>query len=174
MVDACEQWCRNVAKNSREGRSLILCGPFGCGKTHSFNASRRYVGDVRMAVWPEFWVKPLNVMAARWGALVRELTENDNREFGDDLLASDVAMLDDIGSEEDRFKSGAPTRILGDLLGEMHEERRFMFLTTNIAPDGWKARWDGRVEDRLLRLDAKIVNLWPLGSESYASWKERQ
>lgn len=174
MVDACERWCRSVAKNSREGRAIVLSGPFGCGKTHALDSSTRYVRDIRMAVWPEPWPKPLQFMSVNWAYVIREIADNDNREYGDDLLASDVIFLDDIGSEEDRFKSGAATRILGDFLGQMHKDRKFIFITTNIAPWGWKERWDGRVEDRLLRIEADIVNLWDKNSESYSSWKAKQ
>lgn len=174
MVDSCERWCRGVARNAKEGRCIILCGSFGCGKTASLDTSSRYVGDVRMAAWPDKWPHPLTEMSVQWAKVVRELTENENPEHGEDLLAADVVFLDDIGSEEDRFKSGAPTRILGDYLGEMHRQKRFVFITTNIAPDGWKARWDGRVEDRLLRMDADIVNMWDLRAESYASFKAKQ
>ena len=112
-------------------------------------------------------------MSVQWAKLVKELTEKDNPEFGDDVLAADVVLFDDIGSEEDRYRTGAPTRILGDILDDLHRKKRFVFITTNIAPEGWKERWDGRVEDRLLRLDAEIIDLWACGTESYASWKMR-
>ncbi len=171
MVDACERWCRNVAANNHGGRCIILAGLFGCGKTHALDASARYVRDVRMAVWPEPWPRPLQFESVQWAKLVREVTENDNRDYADDVLAADVVFLDDIGSEEDRYKSGAPTRILGDFLGEMHRHRKFVFITTNIAPEGWAARWDGRVNDRLLRMDAEIVNLFDLKAQSYAAWR---
>lgn len=152
----------------------MLSGPFGCGKTHALGASARYVRDVRMAIWPTPWPKPLQFMSVNWAYVIREIADSDNQEYGDDLLAADVIFIDDIGSEEDRFKSGAATRILGDFLGQMHRERKFIFITTNIAPWGWKERWDGRVEDRLLRIDAAIVNLWDCNAESYSSWKVKQ
>lgn len=81
-------------------------------------------------------------------------------------------FLDDIGSEEDRFKSGAPSRILGDVLGRIHDEKKFAFITTNIPPGEWKARWDARVYDRLLRMNPIAPNVWQAG-ESYAVWKMR-
>ena len=173
MVDACEFWCRNVAANGAELRGLVLAGPFGCGKTHALNASARYVRDVRLAegVWPGAWPHPLTVARVDWATLVREVADNDNREFMDDLIAADVCLLDDVGSEEDRFKSGAPVRILGDVLGALHDKRRFMLLTTNIGSDGWGARWDKRVEDRLNRMDAEIVDLCGDGAQSYATWR---
>jgi len=170
MVDECETWCRNLAACGRDGRAIVLTGPFGCGKTHAMRASSRYVRDVRMSIWPEPWAYPLTAMRVEWATVVREVCENDNRDYCDDLLAADVAFIDDIGCEEDRYKSGSPARVLGDVLGALHDKRRFVFLTTNIGPEGWASRWDGRVNDRLWRLNARIVDLWGDGAQSFAAW----
>lgn len=174
MADVVEEWCRNFAKNAPEGRCVVLSGPFGCGKTHCLASARRYVRDVRMAIWPEPWPGPPQYTSVNWGDFIRELTENDNQEAREDLLNAHVMFLDDIGCEEDRFKSGAPTRILGDILGRIHDERKFAFITTNIPPEGWAKRWDNRVEDRLFRMRPRSVNLWLDGAESYAVWKLKQ
>ena len=173
-ADAVEAWCRRFARNAREGRVLLLSGPFGCGKTRCLAAARRYVRDVRMSIWPEPWPHPPNLHSVNWADFVREITELDNPDARTDLLEADVMFLDDIGSEEDRFKSGSATRVIGDVLGRIHDEKKFAVITTNIAPDGWKARWDGRVEDRLLRMQADIPSLWSNGAISYAEWRARQ
>lgn len=171
MANRVEVWCKNFARHGRDGRSIVLSGQFGCGKTHSFSAARRYVRDVRMEIWPspKPWAHPPSFYSCNWSDFVRELVEFNNVEMREDLLGSDVVFMDDIGSEEDRFKSGAPTRLLGDILGRLHDERRYVFITTNIAPSAWQERWDGRVEDRLLRMNADIVDL--SGCESYAVWR---
>ena len=152
---------------------LILSGPFGCGKTRCLSAARRYVRDVRMSIWPEPWPHPPQYHSVNWADLVREVTELDNPEAKTDLVESDVMFVDDIGTEEDRFKTGAATRVLGDVLGRIHDELKFALITTNIAPDGWKARWDGRVEDRLLRMLADMPQLWDGGGISYAEWSAK-
>lgn len=169
-ADAIEAWCRGFASKARTGRVLVLSGPFGCGKTRCLTAARRYVRDVRMSVWPEPWGRPPQYHSVNWSDFIRELTEKDNADVRDDLLEADVMFLDDIGSEEDRYKSGSPTRILGDVLGRIHDEEKFCLITTNIAPQGWKDRWDGRVEDRLFRMNAAMPQLWK-GAKSYAVWK---
>lgn len=173
MAHAVEYWSMNLARYGTEWRTLVLSGPFGCGKTHALSAARRYVRGVRMDLWPEPWPSPPQYYTCNWSDFVREQVQHTNEEMREDLLDSHIVFLDDIGSEEDTFKSGAPTRILGDILGRLHEKRRFVFITTNIAQEHWANRWDGRVEDRLLRMNATIVNLWrsDLRAESYAVWK---
>ena len=170
MADCVESWCRNFARRGGD-RVIVLVGPFGCGKTHCLRAARRYVRDVRMEIWPEPkpWNYPPTVYSCNWAEFVREATENDNAEIREDLLSGDVVFVDDIGAEEDRFRSGAPTRLLADILERIHEKRKFAFITSNVSACGWRERWDGRVEDRLLRMDAQIVDL--NGCESYSTWK---
>lgn len=172
MADQVEKWCRNFAANGRTGRVIILAGPYGCGKTKCLNAASTYVRDVRMAIWPEPWGHPAQFMKVNWSDFSNEATEGKNREIVEDLLACDVVLLDDIGAEEDRFKSGSDTRLLGDVLGKVHDQRKFAFITTNFGPGGWRDRWDGRVQDRLLRMDSTIVDMTE--AKSYAVWRDSQ
>ena len=67
-----------------------------------------------------------------------------------DACAETLLIVDDIGAESDRFKSGKSTDALAYLLTR-RQGRGFTMLTTNIAPTAWASRWDARVEDRLLR-----------------------
>lgn len=174
MADLMQSWCMNLAKHGKDGRTIIITGPFGCGKTEALRAAAKYTRDVRMAVWPEPWPHPAQFLMVNWSDFIREQVEGNNHEQMEDLILSDVAFLDDVGSEEDRFRSGGATRIFGDVLGKM--ERKFLFITTNIHPNQWRERWDGRVEDRLLRARSVVANLWlpELRAESYAVWKMRQ
>lgn len=178
MADAVENWCLNLSCYGNDGRTIIISGPFGCGKTRCLRAARRYVQDIRMEVWPQYWKAPARSESANWGTF-STMVEDDaiaGRDMLGDLLSGDVIFLDDIGAEQDRFKSGFPTRLLGDTLGSL--EKRFVFITTNVSPmnDGWKKRWDPRVEDRLLRSNPIIVDLWQpaLGVESFSVWKLKQ
>jgi DNA replication protein DnaC len=134
---------------------ICLAGIFGCGKTDILRGAFRYVNAIYMQVYPDKWPHPISTSFVRWAPFVREVA-NDNREHFDDVVKSDVIFVDDIGAEDDEFKSGKPTRILGDFLDST--ENKYVFITTNIAPDGWRARWDGRIEDRLLRRNSVLVN----------------
>ncbi len=176
MADQTEAWCRNFAVYGKEKRIIVLAGTFGCGKSHCFRAAHRYVNDVRMEVWPRYWPKASEVFACNWADFSRDVLNRTPKDEGDgirtDMLSADVAFIDDIGSEEDPFRSGAATRLLADVLSHLHDRRRFAFITTNISPGGWRERWDGRTADRLARMDARIMDLTEC--ESYASWKMKQ
>lgn len=173
MADAVEAWCRGLAVKSKDGRVLVLAGPYGCGKSHCWRAARRYVRDVRMSLWPKPrpWDYPPTTYACNWADFVRDVGEFHNDEIREDLISADIVFADDVGSEEDRFKSGQANRILGDVLGALHDKGKFVFLTMNVESSGWRSRWDGRVEDRLLRMNANIVDL--SDSESFATWNLR-
>lgn len=158
MSDATEAWCNRVRTNDRNSPLLILSGIFGCGKSHCLHAAHRYIGKIYMDVWPGAWNHGINYTCIDFPRFAWEIETNENLEHYDDVVAADVVFIDDIGAEEDRFKSDSATRILGDLLGAL--EKKFVMIATNIAPSGWKARWDGRVEDRLLRRNSVVVNLW--------------
>lgn len=174
LANATEAWCRGVMTRQSANRVLLMTGPFGTGKSHCLKACVRFVREARQEIWPEPWPHPPSFQSCNWAVMVREVIENDNRDAWEDLLACDVVFLDDLGSEEDRFKSGGAVRVLGDTLGRIVDQKKFAVLTTNIEPDGWKARWDGRVHDRLMRMQANTVDLWGEGGESYAVWKARQ
>lgn len=171
MAQATQDWCYRVYRRDIESRMIVLTGPFGFGKTECLNAAKTYVRDVRQAIWPVPWPRPLTLESINFGDFIREQVKNGNREQWEDVTSADVLTIDDIGSESDEFKGGATTRILGDLLGCM--EKRFVFITTNIAINGWADRWDGRVQDRLLRSNSTVINLWKpeLQAQSYAVWK---
>lgn len=164
-ASAVEQWCGRVHRNKSSGRAVVLSGRFGCGKTRMLRAARRYVQAIYMDAWPAHWPHSINVQSVEFPRFCYEV-EKGNQDHFDDVAGADVAFIDDVGAEEDRFKSGAPTRILGDLLGQL--ESRFTFITTNIDPAKWRERWDGRVEDRLLRRNSVVVNLWEVGAKSFA------
>lgn len=174
MSDATETWCARVRTRCRESRLLVISGKFGLGKTCCLRAARSYVNAIYMDVWPALWPKPISTASIEWPQFIYEVTENGNREHWEDVIHSDVVFIDDLGAEEDRYRSGAPVRVLGDLLGQL--ENAYVFLTTNIRPDAWVERWDGRVNDRLFRRNAALCNLYDpaYAAQSYAQWQLHQ
>lgn len=79
------------------------------------------------------------------------------------MSSTTAVLMDDIGAEVDRYKTGHVTAILRNALDL--RARRFTLVTTNIAPDAWTSTWDARVADRLLR-DSVIVSL--ANTQSYS------
>lgn len=167
MADAVQTWCHKVHRNQRDnGTSLVVSGPFGCGKTRALRAAQHFVRLAYIDRMYAEWRSPITWQAIEFGGYASDYEAGINRGLQEDLRNTDVIFIDDIGAEEDRFKSGAATRMLGDLLGTL--ERKFTFITTNIERRHWATRWDRRVEDRLMRNQATICNLWPLGAKSFA------
>lgn len=171
MATEAEHWCCRVRLNGRVSRLIVLAGPFGCGKTQMLRGCRGYISDIYMRVDDPAWKKPISIASIVWPEFISDYITNRNEDRLEDVKASDVVFIDDIGAEADRFRSGEPTQILAELLGAL--ANRFVFVTTNIEPKGWKLRWDGRVEDRLLRNNAVIVDGYDpeLNAMSYQKFK---
>ena len=172
MATETEMWCRRVRENSKTvGRLLVLAGPFGCGKTVMLRGAYGYVRDIYMRIDDPKWRKSLSITAVAWPKFLADYIENRNEERMEDVTSSDVIFLDDVGAESDRFRSGEPKQILGDLLGRL--DSKFVFVTTNIEPAAWARRWDGRVDDRLNRNQSVVVDGYDpvLRAESYAKWQ---
>lgn len=88
----------------------------------------------------------------------------------DDAFENDLVILDDIGAETDQYKSGIPNDKLCQILSR--REKRFTVVTTNIAPQNWMERFDGRINDRLCRnsviLDISGVPSYAITSADFA------
>ena len=84
---------------------------------------------------------------ADWPKLVEITDDAEYEDAARDLREADVVLLDDVGAETDRFKSGAPTSRLRRILSDL--ENRWVLITTNLMPDQFLGRWDARVASRL-------------------------
>jgi DNA replication protein DnaC len=101
---------------------------------------------------------------------------DETEKFGSDVDSwkyaneSDVAFIDDIGAEGDRYKNNVGTELLRRLLEERRD--RYTMITTNVPADMWATRWDARVADRLLRgsvvVDLSGVPTWQAAEEAVA------
>lgn len=174
MADCVENWCAAVRANDRTSPLLVLAGVFGCGKSEVLRRAHAFIKAIYMDVWPGAWSGPISTAFVEFPRFVEQVAEKKNDEYFEDVADADVAFIDDIGAEEDRFRSGIPARILGDLLGA--RERKFTLLTTNVEPGSWSQRWDPRVDDRLIRRNAVTCNLYDPehAAVSYAQWQLQQ
>lgn len=159
-----EQFSKRLAFNDRSGpRLLVMGGKNGVGKTHVARAVHHYFNAVAFDCR----------MKGRWSgneiphSMFCEWTELAECEPGklspawDSAMAADLLVLDDVGADVDRYKSGLPVANLSRMLNG--RERRWTIATMNHPPSAWAERFDKRVADRLHR-HAAIIEIKEAGS----------
>lgn len=139
---------------SERCRPVVVSGDVGLGKTH---VSQRLAGWAR-AVAFDRWSQhrtsgELPTVAFKTARILspRKCAEAVFGEHMEEIEESSMVIIDDIGTEIDEFKTGAPTERLCHILNRL--EGRYLWLTTNKSSNAWAATWDKRVEDRLLACD---------------------
>lgn len=137
----------------KQSRNLILVGHVGCGKTVLGERLIEWARAVAVTSYDRaYWPSPPAVGFLRWQDIADQLEtgKQSMEETVAQAAAETLLVIDDIGADSDRFKSGKSTDALAYLLTR-RQGRGFTVLTTNIAQEAWASRWDARVEDRLLR-----------------------
>lgn len=156
-----EAWIKAAAMNRREnGTWMVISGPPGVGKSHSLKAARTFIASHAVDVYGEFWKAPPSVVWAAWSRII-ELDDDEWTDWLYDLRRAQVVILDDVGSEIDRFKTGAPAERLRVALETC--ESRFLLISTNVRSEQWAANFDERVKSRLHR--AVVLDM--TGAEDY-------
>jgi len=149
---AAEQFAMRAIRNDPAGpRLLVLGGRPGTGKTHVAKAISRFFNALAVTAWSKGWWTSHEVPAAvlvEWMAIA----ESDPHKPGglwDEAIGANLLVVDDMGAEVDRYKSGLPVANLARLLNA--RERRWNVITTNYPPESWEDHYDKRVADRLRR-----------------------
>jgi DNA replication protein DnaC len=151
-----EWFIRRAFNDDRsEGTWLVLSGPPGCGKTHVARKVKRYLKDYAFDRYIQKGGPRLpNIEFCDWPRLAEMADDDDFQNASSDLLEADIAVLDDIGSETDRFRSAASNSRLRSILNVL--EKRWLLVTTNIPKKRWNEVFGNRVGDRLN--EAKYFN----------------
>jgi DNA replication protein DnaC len=165
MAAAAEKWGKDCMANSRGApRLLVLCGETGVGKTMCLRGLSDYFTATRIRVWElTFWPKgPPEIsftLWSRWANL--DPAKGEDADLFRELTRPDVLLLDDVGAEADRFKSGAAIANLTELLSRRAE--KWTAISMNYLPETWvgteavPGRFGKRVGDRLLRNSTVIA-----------------
>lgn len=149
-----EWFAKAYLENDRtNGDSLCIAGNTGCGKTHAARRIWQYVHARQIAAWAAGKFGPVDHIGApafmRWDK-VAEVTDAEWVEIiASEVKPSRLVILDDIGADTDRFKSGVPARRLKEVLDAA--EGKWLLVTTNIARPDFKNHFGQRVADRLTR-----------------------
>lgn len=147
LADAAEMFCARWLKQNP--LLLYICGPTGTGKSHVARSILRFC---RASASRVSRTRMLSVAAWRWPELADEF-KTKNFSALEDLFATDLAILDDLGAEDDPFNIAAEK--LCQILSR--REKKFTVITSNKAPEEFAAI-DPRIADRLFR-NSEILDL---------------
>ena len=146
-------WAEGFTKRACANRRdlptwLVIAGPPGTAKSHVTKRAARYFGDHAVDLYIQgLWSDIPTAFRRDWTSIVGI---DDEREFDAalvDMADASLVVLDDIGAEVDRYRSGLPAERLRRVLGAI--ERKFVLITTNIPREKWDEVFDGRVSSRL-------------------------
>lgn len=147
LAAAGEWYVRAISNNdTSRGKEFCFSGSTGCGKTHAARAIYRFVQawgpDIllkhRAPHWASMWVD--------WPNVAELDDEDDFKDIRQQVADATFIVLDDIGSESDRFKNGVPASRLRRILSEI--ERKWVVVTTNLSLDELLRTYDARTADR--------------------------
>lgn len=147
LGDAAESFCSRWV--NQDPVLLYLCGPTGTGKSHVARSILRFC---RASASRASRTRMLSGAAWRWPELADEFKAK-NFSALEDLFTTDLAILDDLGAEDDPFNIAADK--LCQILSR--REKKFTVITSNKAPEEFAAI-DPRIADRMFR-NSKIVDL---------------
>jgi hypothetical protein len=146
-----EWFIRRSFNNRRDkGTWLVLQGLPGCGKTHVARRVRRFLADYAFDAWQASWSASRGipvVVFREWPKLAEIKDESHFDDAIQDVLEADIVILDDLGAETDRFKSGSPASRARSVLSAL--ERRWVLITTNLPKTKLSEMYNDRVADRL-------------------------
>lgn len=150
---------RSCLRDARErGHWLVIIGNTGVGKTHVAERVAQYVGARQIDAWARGWWIGNHIGAPaflRWDR-VADMGEDEWRAIMErEIAGARLVVLDDVGAETDRYRSGLPTARFKAVLD--HAEHKWLLVTTNVPANQWKARWGDRTADRMSQ--ARVLDL---------------
>ena len=146
-----ESFIKRCCLNRRNHHTwLVICGGTGTGKSSLAKAACDFFNLHSVDLWFEgLWScggkTPEAVMVG--SAALATMEDKAFETYLDDLSRCQFLVLDDLGSETDRFRSGTPASRLRRLLEE--SQNKWLIATTNTAKADWPTVFDNRVASRL-------------------------
>lgn len=152
-------FCRDWFKKPGRGRTIVLYGNNGCGKTHIARAVKRWVWAMSSLDRPPCcYDADGNVALAtcemvNWPFIV-DCMHKAQWDVVEELYDVSMLVVDDIGAEHD------PSKVGSEKLYLLTNRREFKWniFTTNLAPSRWESAFDRRIASRLYR-NAEHVDL---------------
>ena len=146
-----EKFIKDVCLNADTRKKwCIIAGPCGTGKSHVAKCLSRFFKSSAIDLYVEGPWRLGDEIPKGYYRDWKMLTTRNDFDFDQALYDIDSAafvVLDDVGSETDRFKSGLPTERLLRALDARQD--KFLLLTTNAPLAQWPKAFDARVASRL-------------------------
>ncbi len=162
LATSAERFIKACLRDNREnGTWFTAAGGTGTGKTHTARRVRAIFDSLRLDHTQDL-ARFHHMGSAEWLDWP-EIAEMGEESFKDVLVIvrnSILVIIDDLGADVDRFKTGSPTSRLCRILETA--EKKWLFVTTNVEPGLWKVRFDQRAADRLL--GGKYISLFEVPS----------
>lgn len=152
LENAIHRFCIGVWDDPTVGRTLVLCGANGNGKTHCAAQVRRWiehVGTSKQLVTTENGRRVVSYLQAVywfWPHLLDTL-KGGGWDAVEGMTKTPVLILDEVAGGHDPSQVG--TEKLSQVLS--NREKKWNLITTNAAPDAWEAVFDRRIASRLFR-----------------------
>lgn len=143
------KFCCEYSKNPNRGRTLVIIGENGCGKTHIARCVAYWARSLAIQlplVSTETGHGLATVEFVNWAEIVDNMKRGE-WDRTDDLRDATLTILDDIGAEHDPSKVGAEKFYV--LLNR--REFKWNLITTNVNPANWEERFERRIASRLNR-----------------------
>lgn len=146
-----ESFLKGACLNTPTARRwALIAGPCGTGKSHVARAVSRFFKAHAIDLYcdgPWRISDSIPIAYFRDWKLLTTRTDMDFDAALDAIDAAALVVLDDIGSEVDRFKSGLPTERLLRVLDACAD--KFLLMTTNATIEQWPKAFDARIASRL-------------------------
>lgn len=134
--------------DSSKGRQLVVCGSPGTGKSHVAKRVVAFFQSYSIDLWYDRkWGHPPKAVFVDWARLCERDREDAFEEAQREISEADVVVLDDVGSESDKFKSQQSVSRLRRVLGTC--EHKWLMVNANFSKSEWPHKFDARVADRL-------------------------
>lgn len=149
LEDQVWAFASGYAKTPARGKTLVLYGENGCGKTRTARALHRWASSIAKLipmVDADESIQLARTNYGHWPAIVDGF-KKQRFNATDELMDCELCCIDDIGAEHD--PSGFGSEQLYLLL--CRREFKWNVLTTNLPPAEWDSRLERRIASRLFR-----------------------
>lgn len=157
VLGVCRDYAVNFPKHHADGRSLLLLGNVGTGKTHLAAAIADYV--IRNHGLNALYRTVYSILQHVKGSFDREASYSESEAFRD-FIQPELLVIDEVGATK---SSEFEQQTLFNIINGRYEQQLPTIVISNLAPDELGAALGERCVDRL-REGGGIAQVFSWGS----------